>query len=342
MGRARLLLLPFSILYWLGVVVRNWFFDIGILKIENIGVPVISIGNLSTGGVGKTPFVEMLIERLIANCKLSVVSRGYGRKTAGTVVVSDGHGRIESVENSGDEPSQLAQKYPALIVIADEKRVSGTRKAMELGAKLILLDDGFQHRYLHRDLNLVLMTAEEILDGDFLLPAGNRREPVCSLERADLVVISRCKDIKEYESVCVLGRKRNLFPTDMLTIGLQTKLKSFKRPWSSEIVESKNFTGKKVIAFSGIGNPKPFEDILTKADVILAKHIVFADHHWYTERDIDTVVQAKKEYSADYIVTTEKDVARLKSIFGKFGIAICLPILTLKYLSPSLNLSLKI
>jgi tetraacyldisaccharide 4'-kinase len=318
MRRARLLLLPFSILYWLGVVVRNWFFDIGIFKIEKVGIPVISIGNLSTGGVGKTPFVEMLIERLIVKCKLSVVSRGYGRKSTGTVVVSDGHGNIASAENSGDEPSQLAQKFPELIVVADEKRARGALKATELGTKLILIDDGFQHRYLHRDLNIVLMTAEEILDGDLLLPAGNKREPVSSLERADLIVISRCKDIKEYESVCVSGRECKLIPLNTPTIGLQTKLKSFKRVSSNEIMENKSFAGKNIIAFSGIGNPKSFEDILTKANVAVAKHIVFSDHHWYSGDDINIIVQAKKEFCADYIVTTEKDAARLAELFGKF------------------------
>jgi len=318
MIRARLLLLPFSVWYWLGVVVRNLFFDIGILKIENVGVPVISIGNISTGGVGKTPFVEMLIGRLIANYRLSVVSRGYGRKSTGTVVVGDGHGSFASAESSGDEPIQLARKFPELIVVADEKRVSGAFKAIELGAKLILLDDGFQHRYLHRDLNIVLMTVEEILNGDFLLPAGNRREPISSLERADLIVISRCKDLIEYESVCTLGRMKKYIPAGMSTVGLQTKIKLFRQAWSSETVGIKKFAGKKVIAFSGIGNPKSFEDILTKADVAVAKHIVFADHHWYSEQDIDSVVQAEKEFGADFIVTTEKDAARLKEPYGKF------------------------
>jgi tetraacyldisaccharide 4'-kinase len=318
MRRARLLLLPFSILYWLGVLVRNWFFEIGILKIENVGLPVISIGNISTGGVGKTPFVEMLVERLSVACQLSVVSRGYGRKSTGTVVVGDGHGNFASAEISGDEPFQLAQKYPELIVVADEKRVRGAFKAIKLGAKLILLDDGFQHRYLHRDLNIVLMTAEEILNGDFLLPAGNKRELVSSLDRADLIVISRCKDLREYDNVCSFGRKRKYIPDHILTVGLQIKFKSFKRAWSSETVEMKSFTGKKAIAFSGIGNPESFEDILKKTDVAVAKHIVFADHHWYSKNDIDTIIRAQNEFCADCIITTEKDAARLRKLFGKF------------------------
>jgi tetraacyldisaccharide 4'-kinase len=175
--KMRKLLFPFSLLYWLVSAVRNWFFDIGFLKSEKVSVPVISVGNISAGGVGKTPFIELLIDNSTTLGRLSVVSRGYGRKSAGTVVVSDGRGKIASVENSGDEPIQLALKFPKVIVVVDEQRVRGARKAIELGAEVILLDDGFQHRYLHRDLDIVLLTSKEILKGDIMLPAGNRREP---------------------------------------------------------------------------------------------------------------------------------------------------------------------
>jgi tetraacyldisaccharide 4'-kinase len=318
MRRARLLLLPFSLFYWLGVAVRNWFFDIGILKIENVSVPVISVGNISAGGVGKTPFVELLIERLNVNHRLAVVSRGYSRKTKGTVAVSDGRGKLSSVENSGDEPIQLAHKYPDLIVVVDEQRVRGARKAIELGAKTILLDDGFQHRYLHRDLNIVILTVEEILNGDLLLPAGNRREPLTSLKRADLIVITRCADTKEYERVFAVGRERNSLPAKTPTIGLKTKLKAFKRASSNEILNTEIFMNKNVIAFSGIGNPKSFEDLINKADVKVEKHIAFSDHHWYTDNDIKTIIDARKQTHADFIITTEKDATRLRERFAKF------------------------
>lgn len=191
--------MPFSAFYWLGVAIRNLFFDKGILKATKVEVPVISVGNISAGGVGKTPVVEMLVERLKRKRHLAIVSRGYGRKSSGTIIVSDGKRQLVSVEKAGDEAYQIANKYRNLIVVVDEKRVRGAQKAIKLGAELIVLDDGFQHRYLARDLNVVVLTAAEILEGDLLLPAGNRREPIASLERADVVMISRCANKREYK-----------------------------------------------------------------------------------------------------------------------------------------------
>jgi len=314
----RKLLLPFSFLYWLGVVVRNWFFDIGVLTTQKVNAPVISVGNISSGGVGKTPFVEMLIERLNIGHRVAVVSRGYQRKTSGTVVVSDGNGNVSSTENSGDEPMQLAQKYPEVLVVVDEDRVRGAQKAVELGANIILLDDGFQHRYLHRDLNIVLLTVQEILAGDMLLPTGNRREPLTSLKRADLIVVTRCADIREFECACAAGRERHLLPTETPTVGVKTKLKAFKRVSSNEIVNIGAFANKNIIAFSGIGNPESFEDLMMTANIKVLKHIVFSDHHWYKENDIKRIIGIRKQTHADFIITTEKDAVRLREGFAGF------------------------
>jgi tetraacyldisaccharide 4'-kinase len=314
----RKLLWPFSLFYWLGVAVRNWFFDIGVLTSQKVNAPVISVGNISAGGVGKTPFVEMLIERLKINHQVAVVSRGYNRTTTGTVVVSDGRGRLSSTGNSGDEPVQLAQKYPELLVVVDENRVRGAQKAVELGANVILLDDGFQHRYLHRDLNIVLLTAEEILNGELLLPSGNRREPLTSLKRADLIGVTRCADVKEYERACAVGRERNSLPAEMPTIGVKTIMKAFKRVSTNENVNAERVTNKNIIAFSGIGNPKSFEDLMMKANVKVLRHIVFSDHHWYKESDIKRIIDTRKQTHADFIITTEKDAVRLREEFAGF------------------------
>jgi tetraacyldisaccharide 4'-kinase len=325
MKRARLFLLPCSLLYWFAVVLRNWFFDIGILKTTKVSVPVISVGNISTGGVGKTPIVEMLIERLGNNRRLSVVSRGYGRKSVGTIVVSDGCGNFASVEDAGDEPSQLARKFSNLIVVVDEKRARGAQKAVELGAEIILLDDGFQHRYLHRDLNLVVMTAEEILNGDWLLPVGNRREPMTSLKRADLIIASRCADNAEFEQAKRIIEPRfktRPHPNPLLRgegiVGVQIKLKSLKLISSNEIVEAGQFVGKKIIAVSGIGSPKTFESLLEDTGMIVVKYFMFSDHHWFSDEDIQTIVKARKALSVDFIVTTEKDFMRLRKRFVEF------------------------
>jgi tetraacyldisaccharide 4'-kinase len=311
--KIRKLLLPFSLLFWIGVTIRNWFFEIGILKITKVGVPVISIGNISTGGAGKTPIVEMLVEKLSGDRQIAVVSRGYGRKSKGTVVVSDGKGNLAPVEISGDEPSQLAIKFPNLIVIVDEIRVRGAQKAIEFGAEIILLDDGFQHRYLHRDLNLVVMTVEEILNGDGLLPVGNGRELMSSLKRADVIVITRCKDIQDFERV-----KETIRWKLKAIVGMQIKLKSLKLISSNETITIGSFAKKKILALSGIGNPKSFENVLAQADMNVAKHIIFVDHHWYTESDIKNITEIKKQLKADFIMTTEKDAARLRERFMIF------------------------
>jgi tetraacyldisaccharide 4'-kinase len=325
MKRARLFLLPCSSLYWLAVVLRNWFFDIGILKTTNVGVPVISIGNISTGGVGKTPIVEMLIEKLSLSKQVAVISRGYGRKSKGTVVVNDGKGNLAPVEISGDEPSQLARKFSNLIVVVDEKRARGAQKAVELGAEIILLDDGFQHRYLHRDLNLVVMTAEEIVNGDWLLPAGNRREPISSLKRADLIIVSRCADNADFEQAKRIIEPRfktRPHPNPLLRgegiVGVQTKLKSFRRTLTNEIVEADKFVGKKIIAISGIGSPKTFESLLADTGMIVVKHFAFSDHYWFSDEDIRMIIKARKALSVDFIITTEKDFMRLREQFVEF------------------------
>jgi tetraacyldisaccharide 4'-kinase len=314
----RKLLLPFSFLYWLGVAVRNWFFDIGILKKTRVAVPVISVGNISTGGVGKTPFVELVLEKLLQNRPLSVVSRGYGRKSTGTVVVGDGRGNFSTVEDSGDEPLQLAHKYPEAIVVADENRVRGALNAIELGARIILLDDGFQHRYLHRDVNMVILTVQEILKGEFMLPGGNRREPWTALKRADLIVVSRCADVNEFENVIAAGRERHVIPPGIPCAGMKTKLKVFKRSSSGEILNTGSFAGKDVVAFSGIGNPKSFEELLGNSSINVLKHVVYPDHHWYCENDIQRILDAGKQMRAEFIMTTEKDAERLNEKFEMF------------------------
>lgn len=290
---------------------RNWFFDIGILKTKRVGVPVISVGNISAGGVGKTPVVEMFIERLTDVKRIAVVSRGYGRKSKGLVVVQDGRGLRVSAEISGDEPAQIAVKYPHVIVIVDERRVRGAQKAIELGANIILLDDGFQHRYLFRDLNVVVMTADEIMNGDWLLPVGNRRETISSLKRADAIIVSRCTGETD------IARAGNILERFGKPItGVQTSLKSVRQISTNVKMDIKNFQNKKIIAVSGIGNPKSFEQTLRQAGANILEHVQFPDHHWFSEKDIRRILESKKRLAAEYIVTTEKDSVRLLEQFG--------------------------
>lgn len=156
MHRARNLLLPLSPLYAAGVMVRNALFDAGILHRAAVEMPVIAVGNISAGGVGKTPLVELIVDELRKTTLVGIVSRGYGRKSHGTIVVQDGTRSMADVYEAGDELRQLANRFPNTIIVADERRARGARMAIALGAQVIVLDDGFQHRYLKRNVDIVV------------------------------------------------------------------------------------------------------------------------------------------------------------------------------------------
>jgi len=305
----RALLLPFSYLYGAGVAIRNLFFDIGILKTQRVSVPVISVGNISVGGVGKTPFVELLARRFSQQGrKVAIISRGYKRVSGGILVVSNGSVVCADADAAGDEPAQLASKLRGVIVIVDEQRVRGARHAIQhFGAGIVILDDGFQHRYLHRDLNIVIASTDEVLLGDRLLPAGNRREPLSALQRADIIVVSRCDDEEHFHRA--EQRLRDRF--DKPLVGMQIRVSAFKKASSGFSVDLRSLSGKRVVAFSGIGNPEGFETTLASLKLDVKKHLIFADHHRFTSEDVKSVEDSARKAQADYIVTTEKDAARL-------------------------------
>ncbi len=286
-----------------------------ILKTTKVGVPVFSVGNISVGGVGKTPFVELLAEQLRdAGRKVAVISRGYGRKSKGYLVVSDGTQRCAESWHAGDEASQMADKLDKVVIVVDESRVRGAKKVIHpFKVNTILLDDGFQHRYLHRDLDIVMMTAEEILKGEWLLPAGNRREPKSALKRSHLIVVSQCANVSEFNHV-----KSKVERFNKPIIGVRIKLKSIKRASTNQLLELGNIAKKKFVAFSGIGNPESFEEVLKKTDATMVKHVVFPDHHWYSDNDIQAIIKVRKELDADFLITTEKDMTRLEKRFSKF------------------------
>lgn len=195
MNIVQLMLLPFSWLYGLTMILRNWCFEVGVFHVEQVSVPVISVGNMTAGGTGKTPMVEYLIRfYLKAGNKVAVLSRGYQRDTNGTQIVSDGSNLEMTAEESGDEPYQIARKFPNVMVIVDEKRSRAAQIAINrFQPDVILLDDGFQHRGIERQLDIVMIDGRKALDRISLLPVGLRREPLSGLQRANLMAIS-CDD----------------------------------------------------------------------------------------------------------------------------------------------------
>lgn len=315
-------------LYGAAVAIRNWLFDRGVLRTASASIPVVSVGNLTVGGVGKTPTVDWIVKFYQREGKrVAIVSRGYKRKTKGVVLVCDGKLVRVSANEAGDEPLMLARRNPNAIVVVAEAR----RKAVQFIEAhfrdalpdVIVLDDGFQHRWLRRTLDIVVIHAEQNVFRDALLPLGRLREPVQSLTRADLIVLSK---VTKYLELKPLLQGLQAFQKPL--VQSRVKIVGLRSFFSSEIVPlgTQPFLYTWAFAFSGIGDPKNFMETLQYAGLIVehAKH--FPDHHDYTEADIDFILSETVRYGSNIIVTTEKDFYRLKAkeaLFQRLKAAPC-------------------
>ncbi|MFH0988908.1 MAG: tetraacyldisaccharide 4'-kinase [bacterium] len=312
----RKLLLPLSSLYGVGVALRNLFFDIGLLQSSKLSVPVVSIGNLLAGGVGKTPLVEFIVNNLqLRGFKVAVVSRGYGRKTNGTLTVSNGKDILATASEAGDEPLQMAEKLSDVIVIVDEQRVRGANVAIDqYGANVIVLDDGFQHRYICRNLDIVILTASELEQHEPLLPAGNRRDTWSSLNRASLIAVNRFRDLDHFNQL----KERLLQKVQKPIIGIETRIVAVHRASTGFSINVQNLKTKKGFLLSGIGAPQSFEQTIRAMGVEIKHHEAFSDHHPYTDSDLARVTALAATTASDYIFTTEKDLMRIRAL-GEIG-----------------------
>ncbi len=308
----RIFLYPLSVLYGLITDLRNWLFDTGIFKQESFAVPVISVGNITAGGTGKTPFTMLLIDLLSGYySKIVVVSRGYGRKSTGLKIVSDGHKILIPVEESGDEPFLIAQKYPDVPVIVSENRATGIKKAVDhYGAALILLDDAFQHRRVQRNCDIVLIKAGENIDQEQVLPLGYLRENLKHLRRAGIIVFTGSEDD---------GAEK--IPNDALGVNPED---IFSCAFTVEGVVDLNLRligapamlkGKSCVAFAAIARPEQFRKTLQDHHIHVDKFIAFPDHHFYLEADHLRLAGEIKKYQSDYLITTEKDLVRINPAF---------------------------
>jgi len=269
---------PLSAIFGAGVAVRNALYDHRIFHVKKLARPVVSIGNISVGGSGKTPFVIalglLLAERDIA---FDVLSRGYGRSSTEIAVV-DPNG---SPAQFGDEPLLIARKLQAPVIVGADRYKAGLLAEQKFSSKLHLLDDGFQHRRLHRDFDIVLLPAED--QAGSLLPTGRLREPITDLKRADVVVL--------FDS--------------------QTQPIEGKRVWHGARLIELPATGGKIIAFSGIARPRQFLEGLKSSKSEIAGALTFRDHHRYQQNDVDRLLALRKQTSADGFITTEKDLINL-------------------------------
>ncbi|PYS74709.1 MAG: tetraacyldisaccharide 4'-kinase [Acidobacteria bacterium] len=312
---AKLALTPLSIIYGLGVRIRNALYRRQILRARKVDAPVISVGNLTVGGTGKTPLVEWIANQLAqSDLRVTVLTRGYGRESSGRVVVSDRNVIRANVDEAGDEPFFLAQNLNGrAAVICDADRFAGASWAIEhLESDVFILDDAFQHQRLKRDLNILTIDARSPWGDGKLLPAGTLREPITELSRADCVVITRAVDSgrlnelrKEIESRCP-G-----LPTFVSRIEFLGPRKLNQTNSSSEVNEIKT---QPIAAFCGIGNPESFFSLLRSAGYQLKDTRAFRDHYKYKQADIDRVVNHAAQSGAQALLTTAKDAVKLESL----------------------------
>ena len=310
-----------STLYGFAMQLRNTAYDRGLLRARNAGVPVISVGNITAGGTGKTPVVEALIRRILAaGIRPAMVTRGYRRESRGLFVVSDGAGNLRGVRESGDEPYQVANKFPEVPVIADEKRIRGCRHAVQAFAPdLLLLDDAFQHRAVARDCDVVVLDAQVGLDGLCMLPKGRLREPLRNLARADLILLSRCADLEQGARLREALRSFTTAPVFSTRFTVSDFMRILPSGEDSRTTEDTRCSaarvrGTRVLAFCGIGSPRSFERTLHDAGLDVTAQRAFPDHHWYSEADLHTLRDDADERGAEVLCTTEKDAMRLRAL----------------------------
>jgi len=324
-----LLLAPFSFVYSIVQRLRAMLYQTGILKTRHLPRPVISIGNVTVGGTGKTPVAAHIARILMEQgYRVAVLSRGYGGSLEGhTVVVSDGATVMLGPAECGDEPFLLASSLPGLmVVIGTDRYESGMLALTQFSPDVFVLDDGFQHMQLHRDLDILLLDFSRPFGNSWTLPGGLLREPVSAVQRADLVILTRCtknnlggSPAKGIPYCLSRHRLADLLP---LSGGNPLPLSTLK--------------AGKVLGFAGIAEPTSFFDELRSLGLNLVHTIRFPDHTRYTGDNTDLLRAAMQQYGAEIAVTTEKDGVKLKGLALEFTIKILLARMELVIEEPSL------
>ena len=313
-------LLPLSWLYGLGVGFRNLLFEMGILKSRSFSTPVISVGNITVGGTGKTPHVEYLVHLLKDQAKVAVLSRGYKRKTSGFVLAD----KDATVRTIGDEPFQMKTKFPDITMAVDKRRTRGienlTSGEYVKDIDVILLDDAFQHRYVKPGINILLVDYHRLIIYDKLLPAGRLREPIVSKNRADIVIVTKCpKDLKPME-FRVITKAMSLYPYQQLFFSAHEfeALRPVFQEKSElpEHMELSALADQHILLLTGIASPEQMLiDLKTYTKEVTP--LAFSDHHNFKKKDIEQINEAFSALpSPKLIITTEKDETRLKQVEG--------------------------
>lgn len=343
----RFLLLPLSWLYGIGVWIRNILFNAEILPSTSFDMPVISVGNITVGGTGKTPHTEYLIRALSNDYQVAVLSRGYKRKSKGFVLADSTTG----LADLGDEPLQMKRKFPNLIVAVDENRRRGIQKLMSPSMQpfidVILLDDAYQHRYVNPSISILMIDYNRLIREDFLLPVGNLREPAGQMKRAQMVIVSKCPtdltpmDVRilstkigvlPYQSLYFTNmkygpieklvptsevtEKKVLDPKDSADVFVETEAIATEVPIVGKLQSFEQIKEQRIpiLLLTGIATPLSLEShVRLFAPEVKAMH--FADHHEFSKRDARKIAQEFEIIKAagGIILTTEKDATRIRN-----------------------------
>lgn len=304
----RYLLLPVSWLYGSIIWLRNKLYDKDILKSSAFNFPIICVGNLATGGTGKTPMTEYLIRLLKNEFKPATLSRGYKRKTEGFAIANANTTALEI----GDEPMQFHQKFPDVTVAVGEERIVAIPQLLHERPEtaVIILDDAFQHRQVKAGLNIILTDFSNLYTRDFILPAGDLRDVRSSSRRADIIIVTKCKDdLSEQEKAAII---KEINPSENQSVYFTTIV--YGRPYhlfTKEVIDIKPDYG--ILLVCGIASPRPLKEHLTKhADSY--DMLRYADHHIFDSDDLQDIRQHYNKMRPEnkLVLTTEKDAVRLE------------------------------
>jgi tetraacyldisaccharide 4'-kinase len=301
-GPSAVLLSPLAWLYSLAIRLRNRYYDRS-GNSADAGLPVLSVGNLTVGGTGKTPVVAWLAERLLAQgIRPAVVSRGYGGSAGrGPLLVSAGDGPLCGSAACGDEPYSLAARLRGVVVVVGSDRLAGARAAAKQGVEVVILDDGFQHRRLARDLDILLLDSTDPFAAGRLLPAGGLREPISGIGRAGIIIATRDRG---EQMPAEIERAAERFNPAAPLLRSRTLAKGFVNREGANVDRP-----ARAVLFCGIGNPGQFLRDVESLAIEVTAFRAFPDHHRYSARDLDELRQLAGDDAV--LLTTEKDLARL-------------------------------
>ncbi|MBZ0201916.1 MAG: tetraacyldisaccharide 4'-kinase [Ignavibacteria bacterium] len=303
----RILLLPFSFIFRIAVAFRNMLYNSDIIRSKMLEPKIISVGNIAAGGTGKTPFVELIAEYLLTKKKnIAVVVKGYKREYDDIKVVEFGFANEKhqlNTENLGDEALLLLENLSwagsglGLLIVGDDKLTSAKFVSSKFKPELIIVDDGFQHRKLFRDLDIVILNSKT---DKYMIPAGNLREPVKNHRRADILVINN-----KFEKNTIVGNWKNK-PKIVCNYIFED--------YYNISGERMNSGGDvKATVFSGIAEPDSFKMLLEENKVMISDFIVFPDHHSFTLKDLDKIIKSYDRTGSTHLITTQKDFVRIKN-----------------------------